>query len=85
MKTIDAFDFNTYPIAGFRTDRMENVTLNNEYRNTRWYISKADGVPRIAKTLYSPNHFQLPIARRFSSPVLGARKYKHQILSLYPG
>ena len=48
MKKVEAFDFNAYPVAGFKADRIESVTLNNEYKNTRWYINNADGVPMIA-------------------------------------
>ncbi len=48
MKKIDAYDFKTYPIAGFKADRTERVTLNGEYENTRWYIDDADGVPMVA-------------------------------------
>ena len=48
MKKIDAFDFKTYPIIGFRADRMEHVTLNGEYENTTWYLNNADGVPMVA-------------------------------------
>jgi predicted esterase len=48
MKKMDAFDFNAYPVAGFKADRIENVKLNNEYKNTSWYINNADGVPMIA-------------------------------------
>ena len=48
MKKIDAYDFKTYPINGFKADRTERVTLNGEYENTRWYINDADGVPMVA-------------------------------------
>jgi hypothetical protein len=48
MKKMDAFDFNAYPVAGFKADRIENIKLNNEYKNTSWYINNADGVPMIA-------------------------------------
>lgn len=48
MKTIDAFDFTTYPIAGFKADQVETFKLNNEYKNTLWYINNTDGVPMIA-------------------------------------
>lgn len=48
MKQMDAFDFNAYPVAGFKADRVENIKLNNEYKNTSWYINNADGVPMIA-------------------------------------
>ena len=48
MKKVDAFDFNAYPVAGFKADRIKNIKLNNEYKNTSWYINTADGVPMIA-------------------------------------
>jgi hypothetical protein len=48
MKKTDAFDFNAYPVAGFKADRIENVTLNNEYKNTCWYINNTDNVPMSA-------------------------------------
>ena len=48
MKKIDAYDFKTYPINGFKADRTERITLNGEYENTRWYIDDADGVPMVA-------------------------------------
>jgi poly(3-hydroxybutyrate) depolymerase len=48
MKTIDAFDFKTYPVNGFKADRMERVKLNNEYDNYRWYLNDGDGVPMVA-------------------------------------
>jgi hypothetical protein len=47
-KKIDTFDSNTYPVAGFKADPIENIKLNNEYKNTSWYINNADGVPMIA-------------------------------------
>ena len=47
MKKIDAFDFKTYPINGFKADSMERVKLNNEYENTSWYLNDADGVPMV--------------------------------------
>lgn len=48
MKKMDAYDFNAYPVAGFKADRIENITLNNEYKNTSWYINNANGIPMIA-------------------------------------
>jgi poly(3-hydroxybutyrate) depolymerase len=48
MKKIDAYDFKTYPINGFKADRMERTTLNGEYENTRWYLNDADGNPMVA-------------------------------------
>ena len=48
MKPIEAFDFKTYPISGFKADRIERDTLNGEYENTRWFINDADGAPVVA-------------------------------------
>ena len=48
MKRIDAFDFKTYPVNGFKADRMEQVKLNDGYDNYRWYLNNADGVPMVA-------------------------------------
>jgi poly(3-hydroxybutyrate) depolymerase len=48
MKKIDAYDFKDYPINGFKADRIEKITLNGEYGNTRWYIDNADGIPMVA-------------------------------------
>lgn len=47
MKTIDAFDFKTYPVNGFKADRIGRTKLNAEYDNHRWYINDADGVPMV--------------------------------------
>ena len=47
MKKIDAFDFKTYPINGFKADRIVKVELNGEYGNTRWFINDANGIPMI--------------------------------------
>lgn len=46
MKTL-TYDFKTYPISGFKGDRMERVTLNNEYENCTWYLNNDDGVPMV--------------------------------------
>ncbi len=48
MKPIDAFDFKTWPISGFKADSVVKIKLNGEYGNTRWYINNADGVPMVA-------------------------------------
>jgi hypothetical protein len=48
MKKVDAYDFKTYPINGFKADRLERVTLNGEYENNSWYLNDADGVPMVA-------------------------------------
>jgi len=51
MKTIDKFDFNTYPMAGFKTDRSLSVKLNGEYPNHRWYLNNDDGIPMVALSI----------------------------------
>ena len=48
MKKIDAFDFKTYPVNGFKPDSMVRVKLNGEYDNYRWYLNDGDGVPMVA-------------------------------------
>ena len=48
MKPIDAFDFKTYPVNGFKADRTERTRLNGEYDNYRWYIDDAGGIPMVA-------------------------------------
>jgi pimeloyl-ACP methyl ester carboxylesterase len=48
MKKIDAFDFTTYPVNGFKADSLVRVKLNGEYDNYRWYLNDADGVPMVA-------------------------------------
>jgi hypothetical protein len=48
IKAIDAFDFATHPVNGFKADRLERVKLNNEYDNYCWYLNNGDGVPMVA-------------------------------------
>ena len=48
MSTIDAFDFAAYPISGFYADLVVTETLNNEYKNTRWYLNNESGIPMVA-------------------------------------
>jgi hypothetical protein len=48
MKRIDAYDFKTYPVNGFKADRMVRVRLNGEYDSYRWYLNDAAGVPMVA-------------------------------------
>ena len=48
MGKIEAYDFKTYPVTGFRADRVVRVKLNGEYDCYRWYINNADGIPMIA-------------------------------------
>jgi poly(3-hydroxybutyrate) depolymerase len=47
MNTV-TYDFKTYPLTGFKADRIEKIKLNGEYNNTRWYIDNADGIPMVA-------------------------------------
>lgn len=48
MKVIDAFDFATHPINGFKADRFEKTRLNDEYDNYCWYLNNDDGIPMVA-------------------------------------
>jgi predicted esterase len=48
IKTIDAFDFVTHPVSGFKADRVEKIKLNNEYDNYCWHLNNGDGVPMVA-------------------------------------
>jgi pimeloyl-ACP methyl ester carboxylesterase len=48
MNKIDAFDFKSYPVNGFKADSMVRVRLNGEHDNYRWYLHDADGVPMVA-------------------------------------
>ncbi|MBN1975617.1 MAG: prolyl oligopeptidase family serine peptidase [Sedimentisphaerales bacterium] len=47
MKTIQ-YDFKTYPISGFKADRMIRILSNGEYNTHRWYINDDKGVPMVA-------------------------------------
>ena len=61
MNKIDAFDFKSYPIAGFKADHIVKIKLNGEYENTRWYINNADGVPMVALSyIENLNHALYP-------------------------
>ena len=48
MKTIDAYDFTTYPVIGFKADRMIRIKSNGEYNTHRWYLNDDNGVPMVA-------------------------------------
>jgi poly(3-hydroxybutyrate) depolymerase len=48
MPTIGSFDFERYPVAGFRADAMDRILRNGEYDSFRWYINNASGVPMVA-------------------------------------
>ena len=41
------YDFEKYPFVGFEADEKVTKTLNNEYRNTTWYLSREDGAPMV--------------------------------------
>ena len=46
MAQID-YDFETYPISGFRGDEYWEKFLNNEYMNRTWLIYNDDGIPMV--------------------------------------
>jgi hypothetical protein len=48
MPKVEAFDFKTYPVNGFKYDRMDRVKSNGEHDTYRWYINDANGVPMVA-------------------------------------
>ncbi|MEO8593362.1 MAG: prolyl oligopeptidase family serine peptidase [Candidatus Solibacter sp.] len=48
MKKIEAYDFKTYPVNGFKADRMLRVRVNGEHDTYRWYLNDAGGVPMVA-------------------------------------
>ena len=41
------YDFDKYPISGFKADNYLEVTLNSEYRNYSWYFTNNEGVPMV--------------------------------------
>ena len=41
------YDFETYPISGFRGDEYWEKWLNNEYMNRTWFIYNDAGVPMV--------------------------------------
>ena len=41
----DTYDFNTYPMIGFKTDEMNVTTINGEWRSFLWTIKNKDGIP----------------------------------------
>lgn len=47
MKTVE-YDFKTYPICGFKADRIIRILSNGEYNTHRWYINDDKGVPMVA-------------------------------------
>ena len=46
MDTI-TFDFDAYPISGFRGDLFRKITLNGEYENYQWFMAREDGAPMV--------------------------------------
>ena len=48
MPRIGSYDFDRYPINGFRADAMDRIRRNGEYDSYRWYINNAAGVPMVA-------------------------------------
>ena len=46
MENID-YDFETYPISGFRGDEYWEKLLNNEYMNRTWLLNNDQGVPMV--------------------------------------
>jgi poly(3-hydroxybutyrate) depolymerase len=48
MEKIAAYDFEAYPVNGFKADRMVRVRLNGEYDSYLWYLNDAGGVPMVA-------------------------------------
>jgi poly(3-hydroxybutyrate) depolymerase len=47
MNNFTAYDFDQYPMAGFKADSGLTVTLNGEFVNHRWFLNNADGVPMV--------------------------------------
>ena len=46
MDTV-TFDFDTYPISGFRGDTYKAILLNGEYPNYTWMFLNDAGVPMV--------------------------------------
>lgn len=42
------FDFERFPLVGFRADYMDRMRRNGEYESSRWYLNNAVGVPMVA-------------------------------------
>ncbi len=51
MKKIEKFDFASYPVSGFKADKVVSLRLNGEYGNTTWYLNNDKGVPMVALTV----------------------------------
>ena len=41
------FDFDTYPLSGFRGDLFRKEVLNGEYDNYEWFMVREDGAPMV--------------------------------------
>jgi pimeloyl-ACP methyl ester carboxylesterase len=48
MPRIASYDFDRYPVNGFRADYMDRIKRNGEYDSYRWYINDSAGVPMVA-------------------------------------
>jgi len=48
MKKIEPFNFEAYPVNGFKADRQVRVKLNGEYDSYLWYLNNDAGVPMVA-------------------------------------
>ncbi len=46
-RTIDKFDYATYPVSGYKADRYIESTLNGEYTNKRWFFLNEEGAPLV--------------------------------------
>jgi pimeloyl-ACP methyl ester carboxylesterase len=47
MKTVE-YDFKTYPVSGFKANRIIRILSNGEYNTHRWFINDDKGVPMVA-------------------------------------
>jgi hypothetical protein len=43
-----SYDFKAHPKCGFQADAWSETLLNNEYRNSIWYLRNKQGVPMVA-------------------------------------
>ena len=43
-----SYDFDTYPIVGFKEDAFSQKILNNEHENLTWYKNNEQGIPMLA-------------------------------------
>ena len=42
------FDFETYPMSGFKADKYTRTVLNGEYVNNNWVLCNDDGIPMVS-------------------------------------